>query len=52
MMDIEFTIDNGKLWILQTRVGKRTALADLHVAIDMVNEPCVSGVEAFKIDAA
>ncbi len=38
MLDIEFTIQEGKLYMLQTRVGKRTARAALKIAIDMVNE--------------
>ena len=38
MMDIEFTIEQGKLFMLQTRVGKRTAAAALHIAIDMEKE--------------
>ncbi len=38
MMDIEFTIEQGKLWMLQTRVGKRTAAAALKIAIDMEAE--------------
>ena len=38
MMDIEFTIEQGKLYMLQTRVGKRTAAAALKIAIDMVGE--------------
>ncbi len=38
MCDIEFTIERAKLWILQTRVGKRTAAAALHMAVDMVAE--------------
>ena len=38
MMDLEFTIEQGKLWMLQTRAGKRTALSALKVAIDMYNE--------------
>ena len=38
MMDIEFTIEQGKLWMLQTRVGKRTAAAALRVAIEMEQE--------------
>ena len=38
MMDIEFTIERGKLWMLQTRVGKRTAQAALKIAIDMEKE--------------
>jgi pyruvate,orthophosphate dikinase len=38
MCDIEFTIEQGKLWMLQTRVGKRTAAAALHIAIEMERE--------------
>jgi pyruvate,orthophosphate dikinase len=38
MQDIEFTIEKGKLWILQTRSGKRTTTAAIKIAIDMVNE--------------
>lgn len=38
MCDIEFTIEQGKLWMLQTRSGKRTAAAALKIAIDMVEE--------------
>jgi len=38
MMDLEFTIEQGKLWMLQTRVGKRTALSALKVAIQMYEE--------------
>lgn len=38
MCDIEFTIEQGKLWMLQTRAGKRTAAAALHIAIEMVDE--------------
>ncbi|CAG4928802.1 MULTISPECIES: pyruvate, phosphate dikinase [Acidithrix] len=39
MCDTEFTIEQGKLWMLQTRVGKRTGLAALKMAVDMTNEP-------------
>ncbi|WP_251158026.1 pyruvate, phosphate dikinase [Caniella muris] len=46
MMDIEFTIENGKLWMLQTRVGKRTALAALHIAIDMEREGHITKEQA------
>ena len=46
MMDIEFTIEQGRLWMLQTRVGKRTALSALKVAIDMHNEGRISKEEA------
>lgn len=38
MQDIEFTIQNGKLWMLQCRVGKRTGLAALNMAMDMLHE--------------
>ncbi|MDQ4025520.1 MAG: pyruvate, phosphate dikinase, partial [Actinomycetota bacterium] len=38
MCDIEFTVEQGKLWLLQTRVGKRTALAEWVIANDMVEE--------------
>ena len=46
MMDIEFTIEQGKLFMLQTRVGKRTAAAALKVAIDMVSEGLITKEEA------
>ena len=46
MCDIEFTIEQGKLWMLQTRVGKRTAAAALHIAIEMVKEGLISKEEA------
>ncbi len=39
MCDTEFTIDQGKLWMLQTRVGKRTGAAALKMAVDMTREP-------------
>ena len=38
MQDIEFTVERGKLWMLQTRSGKRTAKAALKIAVDLVNE--------------
>ncbi|MGN1212642.1 MAG: pyruvate, phosphate dikinase [Christensenellales bacterium] len=38
MQDMEFTIENGKLFFLQTRNGKRTAMASLNIAVDLVNE--------------
>ncbi len=38
MQDLEFTIQDGKLWLLQTRTGKRTGAAMIKIAIDMVNE--------------
>lgn len=51
--DIEFTIENGKLWMLQTRIGKRTALAAVRTAIDMVEEGLITKKEALlRIDPA
>ncbi len=46
MQDIEFTIENGKLWILQTRNAKRTVNAALKVAVDLVSEGLISEKEA------
>ena len=46
MCDIEFTIEQGKLWMLQTRVGKRTAAAALRIAIEMQKEGLISKQEA------
>lgn len=46
MCDIEFTIEQGKLWMLQTRVGKRTAAAALHIAIEMEKEGLITKKEA------
>ena len=46
MQDMEFTIENGKLFMLQTRNGKRTAQAALKVAVDMVNEGMITKEEA------
>ena len=48
MQDVEFTIENGKLWMLQTRDGKRTAKAAVTVAVDMANEGLISKEEAVK----
>lgn len=51
MMDIEFTIEQGKLYMLQTRVGKRTAAAALKIAIDMQREGLITKEEAlFRIE--
>lgn len=51
MQDIEFTIENGKLYMLQTRNGKRTAKAAINIAVDMVNEGLITKKEAImKID--
>ncbi len=41
MCDTEFTIEQGKLWMLQTRVGKRTGRAALRMAVDMVDDPAI-----------
>jgi pyruvate,orthophosphate dikinase len=46
MQDIEFTIERGRLFILQTRNGKRTAQAAIKIAVDMVNEGLISREEA------
>ncbi|HOJ15151.1 MAG TPA: PEP/pyruvate-binding domain-containing protein, partial [Deltaproteobacteria bacterium] len=46
MQDIEFTIQEGNLWMLQTRNGKRTAAAAVKIAVDMVNEGLISKKEA------
>lgn len=46
MQDIEFTAENGRLWMLQTRNGKRTAKAALKIAVDMVAEGMISKEEA------
>lgn len=53
MQDLEFTIQSGKLWMLQTRSGKRTAKAALRVAVDMAAEGLISREEAvMRIDPA
>ena len=46
MQDIEFTVQKGRLWMLQTRNGKRTAQAALHIAIDMARENVIDEREA------
>ena len=46
MQDIEFTIEKGKLWMLQTRAGKRTGFAAVRIAVDMVEERIISKKEA------
>ncbi len=48
MQDMEFTIQKGKLWMLQTRNGKRTAKAALRVAVEMANEGLITKEEAIK----
>ncbi|RYD50907.1 MAG: pyruvate, phosphate dikinase, partial [Sphingomonadales bacterium] len=46
MQDIEFTVERGKLWMLQTRSGKRTAKAALKIAVDMASEGLITQEEA------
>ena len=46
VQDLEFTIEKGKLWMLQTRAGKRTAAAAVKIAVDMVQEGLISKEEA------
>jgi pyruvate,orthophosphate dikinase len=48
MQDVEFTIEQGKLWMLQTRDGKRTAKASIKIAVDMANEDLITREEAVK----
>ncbi len=51
MQDIEFTVENNNLWMLQTRSGKRTAKAAIKIAVDMVNEKLITNKEAIlRID--
>ena len=46
MQDMEFTIENGKLFMLQSRNGKRTAQAALKIAVDLVNEGMITKEQA------
>jgi len=46
MQDVEFTIERGKLWMLQTRTGKRTAAAAVKIAVDMAEEGIITKEEA------
>ena len=51
MQDVEFTVENSKLWMLQTRSGKRTAKSAVRIAVDMVKEKLISKKEAvLRID--
>lgn len=53
MQDIEFTVENGQLYILQTRTAKRTAIASVKIAVSMVKEKLITEREALKrIDAS
>jgi len=48
MCDIEFTIEQGKLWMLQTRIGKRTPPAAVRIAVEMATEKLISRTEALR----
>ncbi|PRH87483.1 pyruvate, phosphate dikinase [Labrys okinawensis] len=53
MQDIEFTVEDNKLWMLQTRSGKRTAKASLRIAVEMAKEGLISEEEAVgRVDPA
>ncbi|MDR3462403.1 MAG: pyruvate, phosphate dikinase [Beijerinckiaceae bacterium] len=53
MQDMEFTVENGKLWMLQTRNGKRTTRASLRIAVEMANDGLITRDEAvMRIDPA
>ncbi|MCW3044666.1 MAG: pyruvate phosphate dikinase [Actinobacteria bacterium] len=53
MCDIEFTVEQGKLWMLQTRIGKRTAASAVKIAVDLVKERQISKEEAvLRVDPA
>src|SRR3712207_9283510 len=53
MQDMEFTVEKGKLWMLQTRSGKRTARAALRIAVDLAAEGLISEAEAVnRVDPA
>ena len=53
MQDIEFTVERGKLWMLQTRAGKRTAAAAVRIAVEMTREGLIDEAEAVRrIDPA
>lgn len=48
MQDVEFTIEDGRLWILQSRSGKRSIHASIRIAIDMLNEGLISEKDAIR----
>src|SRR6478752_7714711 len=53
MQDLEFTVEQGKLWMLQTRSGKRTAKAALRIAVELANEKLITRDEAvLRVDPA
>ena len=48
MQDLEFTVQNGKLWMLQTRTGKRTGMAAIRIGVEMVEEGLITPQEALQ----
>jgi pyruvate, orthophosphate dikinase len=46
MQDLEFTVEQGKLWMLQTRSGERTGKAALRIAVELANEGLITREEA------
>ena len=48
MQDIEFTIEEGKLWMLQTRVGKRTGEAAINIAMDMCSQKMIKEIDVIS----
>jgi pyruvate, orthophosphate dikinase len=50
LCDVEFTVEGGRLWFLQTRVGKRGALAAVRIAVDLVEDPEVALTPAEAVD--
>jgi pyruvate, orthophosphate dikinase len=48
MCDVEFTVEHGRLWILQTRAGKRTAAAAVRIAVDLVDEGRITPADALQ----
>ncbi len=48
MQDIEFTVEQGQLWILQTRTGKRSAAAEVRIAVELVDEGIIDEKEAIR----
>src|SRR5208282_5726124 len=53
MQDLEFTVEQGKLWMLQTRNGKRTAQAALRIAVELAQEKLISKEDAVsRVDPA
>ena len=48
MQDIEFTIENNKLWLLQTRTGKRTGIAAITIALDLLKNKLINDHKALN----